>query len=88
MVYLTLHFNIIIMKLFIIWVASMALIMLALCSCGSMPQERKIMNSEQWSNSIYNKSNADFVDEVAFNEGIAPSLVTQEMFDHRYSSGY
>ena len=76
------------MKLFVIWVASMALIMLALCSCGSMPQERKILNSEQWENSIWNKSNADFVDEVAFNLNVLPSEVTQEMFDHRYSSGY
>ena len=72
------------MKLFIIWVASMALVMLALSSCGSMPQERNILNSQQWENSIYNKLNTDFVDEVAFNDNVLPSEVTQAMFDHRY----
>lgn len=72
------------MKMFLIWVASMALVMLALSSCGSMPQERKILNSEQWENSIYNKLNTDFVDEVAFNDNVLPSEVTQAMFDHRY----
>lgn len=57
-------------------------------SCGSVPQEQKIMNSQQWENSIYNKENADFIDEVAFNESCTSNDVTQEMFDHRYSSGY
>lgn len=63
-------------------------IALMMTSCGSVPQEQKAFNSEQWVNSIWNKDNAEFVDEVAFNEGITPSLVTQEMFDQRYSNGY
>jgi len=61
---------------------------LILCSCGSMPQEQKAFNTVQWENSIWNKENADFIDEVAFNEGISSSSVTQQMFDARYSAGY
>lgn len=63
-------------------------IMLILCSCGSMPQEQKALNSVQWENSIYNKENAEFVDEVAFNESCTSNDVTQEMFNNRYSAGY
>lgn len=63
-------------------------LLLILCSCGTVPQEQKIMNSVQWENSIWNKENADFIDEVAFNEDVLPSEVTQEMFDQRYSAGY
>ena len=59
-----------------------------LCSCGIVPQEQKAFSAVQWENSIYNKENADFVDEVAFNEDVLPSEVTHEMFDQRYSSGY
>lgn len=63
-------------------------IMLILSSCGSVPQEQKAFNTVQWENSIYNKENAEFVDEVAFNEDVAASSVTQQMFDQRYSAGY
>lgn len=63
-------------------------IALMMTSCGSVPQEPKAFNSEQWANSIYNKENAEFVEEVAFNEDVLPSEVTQEMFDARYSAGY
>lgn len=63
-------------------------LLLILCSCGTVPQEQKIMNSVQWENSIWNKDNADFIDEVAFNEDVLPSEVTQAMFDARYSGGY
>ena len=63
-------------------------IALVMTSCGSVPQEQKAFNSEQWANSIWNKDNAEFVEEVAFNEDVLPSEVTQEMFDARYSSGY
>jgi hypothetical protein len=62
-------------------------IALMMTSCGRIPQQ-KCFNSQQWENSIYNKDNAEFVEEVAFNEDVLPSEVTQEMFDHRYSSGY
>ena len=58
---------------------------LMLTSCGSVPQQQKCFNSQQWENSIYNKDNAEFVDEVAFNEDVLPSEVTQEMFDARYN---
>jgi len=63
-------------------------IALVMTSCGTKPQEQLILNSQQWENSIWNKDNAEFVEEVAFNEDVLPSEVTQEMFDHRYSSGY
>ena len=33
---------------------------------------------------ISNPENAEFVNEVAFNEGIEPSKVTQKMFNERY----
>jgi hypothetical protein len=65
-----------------------ALLILILCSCGSMPQEQKALNSVQWENSIWNPANEEFVDEVAFNEDVASSSVTQQMFDQRYSAGY
>jgi len=35
-------------------------------------------------NDIKNKENAEFVNEVAFNKGIKPKKVTQEMFNERY----
>lgn len=63
-------------------------IMLILCSCGTVPQEQKALNSVQWENSIWNPANEEFVDEVAFNEDVAASSVTQQMFDQRYSAGY
>lgn len=63
-------------------------ILLILCSCGSVPQEQKALNSQQWENSIWNPANEEFVDEVAFNEDVASSSVTQQMFDARYSAGY
>lgn len=58
-------------------------IALMMTSCGSIPQQ-KCFNSQQWENSIYNKKNAEFVEEVAFNEGISSDAVTQAMFDARY----
>ena len=35
-------------------------------------------------NSISNPANAEYVEEVAFNEGIPASSVTQAQFDERY----
>jgi len=58
-------------------------IALVMTSCGSVPQQ-KCLNSQQWENSIYNKNNAEYVEEVAFNEGVASDAVTQQMFDARY----
>ena len=74
--------------MFYLWTMIVITALLILCSCGSMPQEQKALNSVQWENSIYNKENAEFVDEVAFNEDVAASSVTQQMFDQRYSAGY
>lgn len=34
--------------------------------------------------SIHNPDNKEYVEEVAFNEEIAPEAVTQEMFNARY----
>ena len=38
----------------------------------------------EWANSISNPDNAEYVEEVAFNEGCAATQVTQEMFNERY----
>ena len=74
--------------MFYLWTMIVITALLILCSCGSMPQEQKALNSVQWENSIYNKENAEFVDEVAFNESCTSNDVTQEMFNNRYSAGY
>jgi hypothetical protein len=58
-------------------------IALVMTSCGSVLQEQKAFSNVQWENSIYNKENAEFVEEVAFNEDVLPSEVTQEIFEHR-----
>jgi hypothetical protein len=34
--------------------------------------------------SIHNPENREYVEEIAFNEEIAPEAVTQEMFNARY----
>ena len=36
-------------------------------------------------NSIKNPENQEFIEEIAFNAGIAPEEVTQNMFNQRYS---
>jgi hypothetical protein len=35
-------------------------------------------------NSIKNPENQEFIEEIAFNEGVAPEEVTQIMFNQRY----
>lgn len=37
-----------------------------------------------YENSIYNPKNREYVEEIAFNEEIAPEAVTQAMFNERY----
>ena len=54
-------------------------------SCKSTYQHCDAYGSVKWENSIYNKNNAEYVEEVAFNEGISSDAVTQEMFNTRYS---
>lgn len=72
------------MKLFLIWVISMVVTMLILLSCSTKQEEQKIMNSQQWENSIWNKDNFEFIIETAFNENVLVENVTQEMFNKRY----
>jgi hypothetical protein len=49
-------------------------------SCGSS----HVACDAYGENSISNPDNAEYVNEVAFNEGIPASSVTQSMFDERY----
>jgi hypothetical protein len=42
------------------------------------------LGNAYWSDSIDNPMNAEFVNEVAFNEGIEFYEVTQKMFNKRY----
>lgn len=49
-------------------------------SCGSS----HVACDAYGANSISNPENAEYVNEVAFNEGIPASSVTQSMFDERY----
>jgi hypothetical protein len=37
-----------------------------------------------YENSVYNPENREYVEEIAFNEEIAPEAVTQTMFNERY----
>ena len=39
---------------------------------------------KDWEDCIYNPANKEFVDEVAFHQGIKPSEVSQAMFNDRY----
>jgi len=41
-------------------------------------------NSVNWSDNILNPENSEFVNEVAFNNGIKVNKVTQKMFNDRY----
>ena len=53
---------------------------MAVTSCGSS----HVACDAYGANSISNPDNAEYVNEVAFNEGIPASSVTQSMFDERY----
>jgi hypothetical protein len=52
-------------------------------SC-STTQHCDAYGSVKWEDNIHNPDNEEFVDEVAFNEGVASDAVTQQMFDARY----
>jgi hypothetical protein len=41
-------------------------------------------NSVAWEDDIYNRNNAEYVNEAAWNLGINPSDVTQKQFNLRY----
>lgn len=76
-------------------VAAVAALMFTSCAstqgCGyakakkyNQKQMRKANRHRSYADNINNPENAEFVAEVAFNEGIAPEDVTQEMFNSRY----
>lgn len=52
---------------------------------GSCASSGHACDAYSWEDSIKNPDNAEFIIEVAFNEGVAPEEVTQIMFDQRYS---
>lgn len=47
-------------------------------------QMRKAIRHRASVDSIYNPENREYVEEIAFNEDIEPSSVTQAMFNLRY----
>lgn len=51
---------------------------------GSCASSGHACDAYSWDDSIYNPDNADFIEEVAFNEKVAPEKVTQIMFNQRY----
>lgn len=44
-----------------------------------------IYNTITWKDSIHNPDNAEYINEVAFNEGCEPYQVTQKQFNSRYT---
>ena len=52
---------------------------------GSCASSNHTCDAYSWEDSIENPDNADFIEEVALNEGVAPEEVTQSMFNQRYS---
>jgi len=62
------------------WFVAILGVAMVATSCGSS----HVACDAYGVNSISNPENAEFVEEVAFNEGIPASSVTQQMFDERY----
>lgn len=59
----------------------------AACSCTttkSLSKKHTVDACPMWADCIYNPENEEFVGEIAFNLGIKPELVTQDMFNERY----
>jgi hypothetical protein len=67
--------------IYFLLILTVALI-LGSCSSGKKYVE---CDAYSWEDSIENPDNAEFLIEVAFNEGVAPEEVTQVMFNQRYS---
>ena len=65
------------------WFVTILFVAMIATSCKS---SRHASCDAYGENSINNPANQEFVIEVAFNEGIAPEEVSQEMFDKRYSN--
>jgi len=59
-----------------------ALVSINMISCSP----RKSPSAIHWVDSIENPENEQFVNEVAFNEGIEFHEVTQKMFNKRYNN--
>jgi hypothetical protein len=66
--------------MFYLWTFLIITALLVMTSCGTS----KHLNTVSWEDSIENPENKEFVLEVAFNEGIEVSAVTQAMFNARY----
>jgi hypothetical protein len=62
------------------WFVAIVGVAMIATSCGSS----HVACDAYGANSISNPENAEYVNEVAFNEGIPASSVTQQMFDERY----
>jgi len=83
--------------MFYLYTFLVVIVIAVLTSCGTtqgcgyakaqkynQKQMRKANRHRSYADNINNPENAEFVAEVAFNEGIAPEDVTQEMFNARY----
>jgi hypothetical protein len=47
-------------------------------------QMRKAERHRSYADNINNSDNTEYIEEIAFNEGISYEEVTQEMFNNRY----
>ena len=63
------------------WFVAMMFVAMLVTSCASSGHACDAYGK----NSIKNPENQEFIEEIAFNEGIAPEEVTQNMFNQRYS---
>jgi hypothetical protein len=62
------------------WFVAVVGVAMVVTSCGSS----HVACDAYGANSISNPDNAEFVNEIAFNEGIPTSSVTQAQFNARY----
>lgn len=60
-------------------------LLLASCSMNKSITGKVDACPIKWANSIHNPENKEYVEEVAFNENVKASRVTQEMFNNRYN---
>jgi len=63
------------------WFVAILVVAVVATSCASSGHT---CDAYSWEDSIENPDNADFIEEVAFNEGVTPQEVTQIMFNQRY----
>ena len=67
-----------------VWFAALLFVAIIATSCKSSGHA---CDAYSWKDSIYNPENIEYVEEVAFNEGVPAAYVTQAMFNKRYLSG-